>query len=112
MCRLNSSGHFGAVFRALEIYRLRGYSFDKDGTPHGARLLDCTTFVDKLTIMKRNPDAKTAMPALMSKPYRERLEKLRNELAHPRLVERSSLLLVRTEARGRSSNGPRRLKPS
>lgn len=88
----------GRVQKALEIYRLRGYSFDKDGTPHGARLLECTTFVDKLKIMKGNPDAKAAVPALINKAYRERLEKLRNELAHPGLVERSSLLLVRTEA--------------
>lgn len=84
--------------KALEIYGLRGYPLDKDGAPHGARLLECTAFIDKLTIMKGNPDTKAYVPALTNRPYRERLEKLRNELAHPGLVERSSSLLVRSEA--------------
>ncbi len=85
----------GRLNKANEIYVLRKYNFDKDGKPFSARLLECTSLADKISIIKKSMNVKHAIPALFNKEFCHEVEPLRNEIAHPGINERSSSLLSR-----------------
>jgi hypothetical protein len=64
-----------------EVYRLRKLGLDKDGNQSDALLVDCTTFADKIMILRRV--FKGVVPAC-GDPVFDAAEKIRNDLAHPR----------------------------
>lgn len=82
----------GRLEKAKKLYDDRGYSKDKNGKETTAKLLECTTFIDKISIMRKWKSVRLAIPALDDELYKI-AEKLRNELAHPRMEEQSLLLL-------------------
>jgi hypothetical protein len=85
----------GRLAKAKDIYALRKYERDEEGQPYDARLLECTTIIDKISIARKLPNIKQAVPALGDAEFCRDVEKLRNEIAHPGSDERSSSLLDR-----------------
>lgn len=85
----------GRLTKANEIYVLRKYNYDKDSKPYSTKLLECTSLADKISIAKKSTTIKHAIPALRNKAFCDEIEPLRNEIAHPGIEERSSLLLSR-----------------
>jgi hypothetical protein len=85
----------GRLKKAKDIYAIRTYRYDQEGEPYSSRLLECTTIADKLTIARRFPRVKQAVPALGERKSCSDVERLRNEIAHPGLEEGSSSLLTR-----------------
>lgn len=85
----------GRLSKAKERYAIRNYKCDQEGEPFSPKLLECTTIADKITIIRKFTNIKQAVPALGKKKFCDDVEKLRNEIAHPGLEERSSSLLTR-----------------
>jgi len=85
----------GRLSKAKDVYALRRYDYDKEGRPYDAKLLECTTIADKIFVARKLPDIKQAIHSLADAKFCSRVERLRNEVAHPGLEERSSSLLDR-----------------
>ncbi len=85
----------GRLIKAKEIYARREYKYDQEGEPFSPKLLECTTIEDKISIIRKFTNIKQAVPALGNKKFCSDVWKLRNEIAHPGLEERSSSLLTR-----------------
>lgn len=85
----------GRLKKAGEIYSIRQYNYDEKGKPYNGRLLECTTIVDKILIARKFTNVREMVRTLDNAKFCAELEKLRNEIAHARLEERSSSLLTR-----------------
>jgi hypothetical protein len=83
--------------KAGEVYNNRNYNYNDQGKPYDTKLLECTNFIDKFTILwklMKKKIIKISFP-LEDKKFCNIAEKLRNELAHPGLEEQSSKILYR-----------------
>ena len=85
----------GRLNKAKEIYIHRKYKYNQQGEEFSPLLLECTTIADKLTMIKRLTKAKQPISALGERKFCSDIERLRNEIAHPGLEQRSSSLLPR-----------------
>ncbi len=87
----------GRLIRAKEVYKNRNYNYNDQREPYMSKLLECTTFIDKFTILQKlmKKEVIKEVPALDDKKFCKIAEKLRNELAHPGLEEQSSKILSR-----------------
>lgn len=85
----------GRLHKAKEIYALRNYRNDREGKPFVSLLLECTTLADKIAIAGKAANIRGSIPTLANRKFREAVERLRNEIAHPGSTERSSSLLTR-----------------
>ncbi len=85
----------GRLSKAKEVYERKKYSYDAECKPFPAKLLECTTIADKIRITKKIPNIRKAVPTVAHGKWINRVELLRNEIAHPSLQERSSSLLAR-----------------
>jgi len=85
----------GRLSKAREIYALRKYNYNKEGQAFNAKLLECTTIADKIAIARKLSTIREALPCLGNSKQCSYVERLRNEIAHPGLEEKSSALLPR-----------------
>lgn len=85
----------GRLSKAKDLYAIRNYGVDQKGELSSQRLLECTTIADKISVVKKFKNIKQAVPSLGERKFCSDVERLRNEIAHPGLEERSSSLLSR-----------------
>lgn len=85
----------GRLSKAKQIYAIRKYNYDEEGEAFNSKLLECTTIADKMSVVKKFTNIKQAVRALGERGFCSNVERLRNEIAHPGLEERSSSLLTR-----------------
>jgi hypothetical protein len=85
----------GRLGKAREIYDIRNYGPDEEGKPYIAKLLECTTIADKLGMARKITKTRTSVPSLANSRQCSCVEKLRNEIAHPGMEEKSSFLVAR-----------------
>ena len=45
----------GRLNNAKKIYRLRGLSLNEENKEFDSKLVECTTFIDKFTMLRKNP---------------------------------------------------------
>jgi hypothetical protein len=85
----------GRLSKAKGVYEIRNYNYNDENEPYASKLLECTTFIDKFTILRRLMKAGVIkeIPALEDKKFCLLAEKLRNKIAHPGLEEQSYSLL-------------------
>jgi hypothetical protein len=77
-------------------YKRSEYSFDNEGREYGSNLIDCTTFCDKFTMLRKDSSIKQKCPNIKDKSNIGIAEKLRNSLAHPDSKE-SGQLSIKSE---------------
>jgi hypothetical protein len=82
--------------KAEDVFDQRGYRVGEDGAKAAHRVLECTSFVDKFTVLRRKDDVAARAPALHSE-LRNVAERLRNAIAHPGPGDRTAALLGRDE---------------
>jgi len=87
----------GRLGKAKETYSIRHYSYSEHGEPYHSKLLECTTIADKIAIAKKLTKRRQVIPTLNDNKLCKYIERLRNEIAHPGLQERSSELLARED---------------
>lgn len=87
----------GRLTKAKELYIIRKYNYNDKNETFPSKLLECTTFIDKFSILRKliKTGVIKAIPVLEDKEFCRVAEKLRNEIAHPGLEEQSSELLSR-----------------
>lgn len=85
----------GRISKAREIYALRKYGYNEQGEEFDSKLLECMTIADKFGVARKLTSLKEAVPCLGNSELCGYVERLRNEIAHPGLEERSSALLTR-----------------
>ncbi len=71
----------GRIENARKVYALRGYRRETENE-NFLKLLECTTFIDKVTMLRRNKAFIDAVPSLAT-GFPRSAERLRNSLAHP-----------------------------
>jgi hypothetical protein len=86
LCKTQPVASLGALNsrrlgKAKETYRDRRYRYDDNGKEYEADLLDCTMFIDKVTILQEVFEQ--TVPASTDRLFKF-AEKFRNDLAHPR----------------------------
>lgn len=85
----------GRLNCAKKIGRLRGLSLNEENKFFDYNLVECTTFIDKFTMLRKNPQIVQECPNINSK-FKKRAEKIRNSIAHPE-GEESVLLPIERE---------------
>lgn len=85
----------GRLRKSQEIYALRKYNYNEEGQPFNANLIECTTIADKIAIARKLSIIRKAIPCLDNSKQCSFVERLRNEIAHPGMEEKSSALLPR-----------------
>jgi len=83
------------IDNAKKIYRNRRYSLNKEGKEFDAKLIECTTFIDKFNMLIENPVIVQKCPNINNK-LRNTAEVIRNYAAHPE-GEKSGLLPIKKE---------------
>jgi hypothetical protein len=86
----------GRLASAKKIYKNRGFSIDNKGKEYDSNLLDCTTFIDKFKMMKKNQIITQKCPNIKSK-FVNVANDLRNTVAHPEGEESMSLPIKRED---------------
>lgn len=84
--------------KAKEVYKLRGYQNQQiDGAEESPiQLIECTTFIDKVTIIEKINKTEHIVPSFNKKRC-NLAEKLRNSLAHPHKEEELLTILPRND---------------
>lgn len=85
----------GRLDHAKKIYGYRGFSLNKENKEYDSNLIDCTTFIDKFKMLRKNPVVIQKCPNIKSK-FTNIAEKIRNSIAHPEGQE-SRLLPIKRE---------------
>lgn len=85
----------GRLNKAKETYRHRGFSLNKANKEYDKKLIDCTSFIDKFKMLKKDPVVIQKCPDIKSN-FENKAEKLRNAIAHPE-GEESGLLSIKRE---------------
>lgn len=80
---------------AKKIYGYRGLSLNKENKVFDSKLIECTTFIDKFKMLRKNPAIVQKCPNINSK-FTNTAEKMRNSIAHPE-GEKSGLLPIKRE---------------
>lgn len=75
--------------KAKKIYNLRGYTINGSKISKG-KLLECTTFIDKVTICKKVLSIREKVSGIDNKKMLILAEKIRNEIAHPLATDECS----------------------
>ena len=70
------------LVKAKKIYKNRRYSLNKKGKEFDSKLIECTTFCDKFTMLKKNAAIVQKFPNIKNK-FSNKAEKIRNNIAHP-----------------------------
>jgi len=86
----------GRLRKAKEIYGFRRYSLDNENKEHASKLIECTAFIDKISMLKKNAVISQKCPKLKSDNGKI-AETIRNSIAHPE-GEESGLLPIKREA--------------
>jgi len=73
----------GRLQKAKDIYGHRGFSLNKENKEYDSKLIDCTTFIDKFTMLRKDPDIIQKCPNSKN-DFTKIAEKIRNSVAHPR----------------------------
>jgi hypothetical protein len=81
--------------KAKETYRKRGFSLNKENKEFDSRLIECTEFCDKFTMLRKDSEIVQKFPNIKSK-FGYRAEKIRNDIAHPK-GGKSELLPIEKE---------------
>jgi len=84
----------GRIEAAKKVYRLRKYGFDPGGSENLFKLLECTSFIDKVRVVTKCKNSRASIDAATD-DFCRLSEQLRNEIAHPSSEEQSSALLSR-----------------
>lgn len=85
----------GRLNCAEKIGGLRGLSLNEENKVFDINLLECTQFIDKFTMLRKNPEIVQQCPNINSK-FKKKAEKIRNSIAHPE-GEQSVLLPIKRE---------------
>lgn len=85
----------GRVDYAEKIGEFRGLSLNEENKVFDNNLVDCTMFIDKFTMLRKNPEILQQCPDINSK-FVKKAEKIRNSIAHPE-EEKSGLLPIEKE---------------
>jgi len=80
---------------AKKIYGYRGLSLNKENKVFDSKLIECTTFIDKFKMLRKNPVIAQKYPNINSK-FTNTAEKIRNSIAHAE-GEESGLLPIKRE---------------
>jgi hypothetical protein len=85
----------GRLNYAKKIYGYRGLSLNEENKEYESKLIDCTTFIDKFKILRKNSVVIQKCPNIKSN-FTNIAEKIRNSIAHPE-GEKSGLLPINRE---------------
>ncbi len=87
------------VEAARRVYGLRNEGRKEEHEPGGSALIDCSNFIDKLTILERLPTVLSTLPAF-DRSLLVKAEQIRNMLAHPTPEYELVSLLPRQDLQG------------
>jgi len=85
----------GRLDKAKEIYKKRRYSLNKESKEYNSKLIECTQFCDKFTMLREDPVIVKKFPSINNK-FGNEAEKIRNDIAHPK-GEKSGALPIKKE---------------
>ena len=81
--------------KAKKIYKNRGFSLNKESKEFDSKLIECTEFCDKFTMLRKDSEIVQKFPNIINK-FRNTAEDIRNYVAHPK-EEKSELLPIKKE---------------
>jgi hypothetical protein len=81
---------------AKKVYGYRGLSLNEENKVFDSKLIECTTFIDKFKMLRKNPVIVQKWPNINSK-FTNTAEKIRNSIAHAEGEEESGLLPIKRE---------------
>jgi hypothetical protein len=84
---------------ATRVFGLRGYAKRRRQEPTPSELIDCTTFIDKVTAIEACPATLNALPSF-NRSSLVKTEALRNALAHPTSDSELISLLPKNDLQG------------
>jgi len=85
----------GRLDKAKEIYKNRRHSLNKESKEYNSKLIECTQFCDKFTMLRKNLEIVQKFQSINSK-FGDEAEKIRNNIAHPN-EEKSGVLPIEKE---------------
>jgi hypothetical protein len=81
---------------AKKVYRDRGLSLNDENKEYDSNLIECTTFIDKFIMLRKNPVIVQKCPNINSK-FINTAKEIRNSIAHAEGEEESGLLPINEE---------------
>lgn len=84
------------IKKAENRYKYFFSSNKKDDVKYTSKLIDCTTLIDKFTMLKRTKNIVQKCPNIKNRSQIDMVDKLRNSIAHPK-EETSSLPINKEE---------------